>query len=58
MSKNKRERLTKRQVQVKLDKLLSSGLQLWEMDAKELDYLMWCQPSVYITFMNEMDKRR
>ncbi|AGG58023.1 hypothetical protein VPBG_00251 [Vibrio phage helene 12B3] len=58
MSKNKRERLTKRQVQQRLDKLLESGYCISQMDGKELDHLMWCQPSLYIAFMSKMDKRR
>ncbi|CAM0068194.1 hypothetical protein VPHK460_0296 [Vibrio phage K460] len=58
MSKHKRERLTKRQVQQRLDKLLDSGYCISQMDGKELDYLMWCQPSLYIAFMSKMDKRR
>lgn len=57
MSKNKRERLTKRQVQQRIDKLLESGMLLWEMDGKELDYLMWCQPSLYIAFTDKMYNR-
>ena len=55
---NKRERLTKRQVQKALDELLASGRELYQMDAKDLDYYMWCQPSLYINFMAQMDKRR
>ncbi|CAM0066218.1 hypothetical protein VPHK406_0253 [Vibrio phage K406] len=57
MSKNKRERLTKRQVQQRLDKLLDSGYCISQMDGKELDYLMWCQPSVYIAFTDKMYNR-
>lgn len=57
MSKNKRERLTKRQVQKRLDTLLESGLELWQMDAKELDHLMWSQPSLYIAFTDKVYNR-
>jgi len=54
----KRERLTRRQVQLRLDELLESGVCLSLMDGKELDHLMWCQPAIYINFMTQMDKRR
>ena len=57
MSKNKRERLTKRQVQKRLDELYESGCCISQMDGAELDHLMWCQPSLYIAFTDKMYNR-
>jgi hypothetical protein len=58
MSKNKRERLTKRQVQKRLDELLESGLCISEMDAAELDHMMWSQPSLYVVFAEKIYNRK
>ena len=58
MSKNKRERLTKRQVQKRLDELYESGYCISQMDGKELDHLMWCQPSLFIAFTDKMYNRK
>lgn len=51
---NKKVRLDKRKVQKRLDELLNSGKMIHEMDAKELDHLMWSQPSLYIAFADKM----
>jgi len=58
VTKNKREQLTKRQVQKEVDKLLTSGKCLSEMDGNLLNHLMWSQPSIYITFMSELNNRK